>query len=266
MSRLPIPGDDINTWGDILNDFLLVSHNKDATLQGSAVQKALPSGNDGQVLTYNRDTRTWQPHTIDTSSVDESTLVHKSGTETITGAKNFTGGLTAYGINVVQTDDVRLTNQRVPTDASVTNAKVADDAAIDQSKIAGLDAVLASKISTAEKGAPNGVATLDENGKLPGTQIEPSPAATTSTLGTVQLTGDFAGSATAPTVAGIQGRAVDATAPTADQVLTYTAGTWQPKDNTPAGYVRGDGIAKVTVSDTAPTSPAVGDIWVDTST
>lgn len=33
MSRLPRPGDDSGTWGDILNDFLLVSHNEDGTLK-----------------------------------------------------------------------------------------------------------------------------------------------------------------------------------------------------------------------------------------
>lgn len=33
MSRLPIPGSDDNTWGDILNDFLSVAHNSDGTLK-----------------------------------------------------------------------------------------------------------------------------------------------------------------------------------------------------------------------------------------
>jgi len=37
MSRLPTPGSDDNTWGDILNDFLTVSLNSDGTLKSSAV-------------------------------------------------------------------------------------------------------------------------------------------------------------------------------------------------------------------------------------
>ncbi len=37
MSRLPTPGSDDNAWGDILNDFLLVSHNADGSLKSSAV-------------------------------------------------------------------------------------------------------------------------------------------------------------------------------------------------------------------------------------
>lgn len=39
-SRLPTPGGDTNTWGNILNDFLLQSHNSDGTLLSSAVTAA----------------------------------------------------------------------------------------------------------------------------------------------------------------------------------------------------------------------------------
>ena len=35
MSRLPQPGADNGTWGDILNDFLLVEHNADGTLKNA---------------------------------------------------------------------------------------------------------------------------------------------------------------------------------------------------------------------------------------
>lgn len=37
MSRLPVPGSDDNTWGEILNDFLEVSHNGDGTIKSDAV-------------------------------------------------------------------------------------------------------------------------------------------------------------------------------------------------------------------------------------
>jgi hypothetical protein len=37
MSRLPVPGFDLNTWGDILNDFLSVSLNADGTLKSTGV-------------------------------------------------------------------------------------------------------------------------------------------------------------------------------------------------------------------------------------
>lgn len=37
MSRLPVAGSDIGTWGNVLNDYLGVSHNSDGTLRGAAV-------------------------------------------------------------------------------------------------------------------------------------------------------------------------------------------------------------------------------------
>lgn len=37
MSRLPVPGSDDNTWGDILNDFLSIEHNSDGTLKKAAL-------------------------------------------------------------------------------------------------------------------------------------------------------------------------------------------------------------------------------------
>jgi hypothetical protein len=39
MIRLPIPGGDNDTWGDILNDFLSVEHNSDGTQKTLSVTK-----------------------------------------------------------------------------------------------------------------------------------------------------------------------------------------------------------------------------------
>lgn len=41
MSRLPTTGSDENTWGDILNDFLLQAHGLDGTLKSTAVNNAV---------------------------------------------------------------------------------------------------------------------------------------------------------------------------------------------------------------------------------
>lgn len=41
MARLPRPGGDDNTWGDILNDYLSVAHNPDGSL------KTLPTSQGG---------------------------------------------------------------------------------------------------------------------------------------------------------------------------------------------------------------------------
>jgi hypothetical protein len=40
MARLPIPGADSETWGEILNEYLNVSHNADGTLQPAALTDA----------------------------------------------------------------------------------------------------------------------------------------------------------------------------------------------------------------------------------
>jgi hypothetical protein len=43
MTQLPTPGGDDGTWGTILNDFLLIAHNADGSLDSIAVGNALPS-------------------------------------------------------------------------------------------------------------------------------------------------------------------------------------------------------------------------------
>lgn len=84
-------------------------------------------------------------------------------------------------INLVTSDDIRLTNARTPSAGSVTNASVAAAAAIDQSKLAlngqippawlGATATTAAQGSLAEylsrKGQPNGYCELDSGGKVP---------------------------------------------------------------------------------------------------
>lgn len=71
----------------------------------------------------------------------DAAVVHLAGAETVTGAKNFTGGLGSGGSAVVVTTDARLSDQRTPTDGSVTDAKVAPGAGIARSKLAALTIV-----------------------------------------------------------------------------------------------------------------------------
>ncbi len=44
MARLPIPGKDVGTWGNLLNDYLSVSHNPDGSIKASALP---PMASDG---------------------------------------------------------------------------------------------------------------------------------------------------------------------------------------------------------------------------
>lgn len=63
MARLPVPGSDDGAWGQVLNDFLSVSHASDGTLKNSAVTNA--------------------------GAADDSTVVHNTGSETVAGVKTF---------------------------------------------------------------------------------------------------------------------------------------------------------------------------------
>lgn len=47
MPRLPIPGSDAGKWGDILNEYLSVSHNSDGTIKNSAVPSSGATGPKG---------------------------------------------------------------------------------------------------------------------------------------------------------------------------------------------------------------------------
>lgn len=44
MARLPVPGSDRSTWGNILNEFLSQAHNGDGTLKDGAVHTATLAG------------------------------------------------------------------------------------------------------------------------------------------------------------------------------------------------------------------------------
>jgi len=63
MARLPIPGGDDSAWGQILNDFLDVSHASDGTLKNSAVTGA--------------------------GAASDSAVVHNTGAEAVAGTKTF---------------------------------------------------------------------------------------------------------------------------------------------------------------------------------
>lgn len=47
MARLPTPGGDTGNWGNLLNDFLSVSHNPDGTLKGGGGSGSVGAGQNG---------------------------------------------------------------------------------------------------------------------------------------------------------------------------------------------------------------------------
>lgn len=115
MARLPSPGGDSNTWGQILNAFLAVEHNTDGTLKlrtdgtfyqkpaggipkadlASSVQTSLSTADsrdaaklqgvninngastDGQVLLYSSSSSAWLPGTVSSTTVSDATASTK---------------------------------------------------------------------------------------------------------------------------------------------------------------------------------------------
>lgn len=365
MARLPVPGSDDGTWGDILNDFLSQSHNPDGTLQAAAIpdgsvtptklsqaylpvsQKGAPNGvatldASGQVPASQLPPAGSTPDATTTSKgviqlagdlggtaaaptvpglaskADDASVLHLTGSETVTGAKDFTGGVTVNGTNIVVATDTRLTDQRVPTDGSVTDAKVSATAGIAQSKIANLTTDLAGKASATHTHAIADVANLQTsldakadttvtvtggtsltgggdltanrtislvgdaatpgNGRYYGTDGTGTKGFHALPAGDPTLGGDLTGTASnAQIAAGAVGstelandavtepKLDAANAPSNGQVLSWngTNFTWVTPSTT-SGYVQGDGIAKITVGTTAPSSPQVGDVWIST--
>jgi hypothetical protein len=61
------------------------------------------------------------------AKANTASVVALAGAQTVTGAKNFTGGLTVGGQQVVAANDARLTDARTPLDSSVNSAKLTDN-------------------------------------------------------------------------------------------------------------------------------------------
>lgn len=110
MSRLPLPGGDDNTWGDVLNDFLSVAHNSDGTLKavsGSGAVRSISSvstatvaaaatGTDYVYLVSGTTTLTLPTAVGNTNrytainSGSNTVTVNTTGGQTITGSASIT--------------------------------------------------------------------------------------------------------------------------------------------------------------------------------
>ena len=169
MARLPQVGGDSGNWGDILNEYLSQSLASDGSLKPNTVDsnqlKASNTPSTGTLLGWDGTDLTWTaPATLSTVATSgsysdltnkpsiptDSTLVHLTGAETISGNKDFTGSLTQNGNAIVTTVDGRLSDTRTPTDNTVSSAKI-QDGAVTTAKIpdgAITNAKLATNVQT----------------------------------------------------------------------------------------------------------------------
>jgi len=249
MARLPMPGSDQGTWGDILNQFLGIEHNADGTLKrGGEITQAATDAADAKTAAQaaqskaDSSVQSVNAKTPDTSGAitltaadisgipNDSLVVHKAGTETVTGDKNYTGTLTKNGNAVVDTTDSRLSDQRTPLDGSVSTTKIAAGG-LAPSAVTGTAEVLSAK------GQASGYAPLDASSHIPtanlatGTALASTylrgdqawatlPDAAAGTKGIIQLAGDLGGTAAAPTIPSLANKADTSTVTAIDGRVT----------------------------------------------
>jgi hypothetical protein len=131
-----------------------------------------------------------------------------------------------------------FTRIQIPLAEVVTNASaitsISDVREISvASGISGAGTCASNQFATAVNTATGPTCVQPSFSNLSGTaSVAQLPVATTSAEGIVELAGDLAGTAAAPTVSKLQGRAVSTTAPATNQVLTWNGSAWTPASAT----------------------------------
>lgn len=249
MARLPEPGGDSGKWGDVLNEYLGVSHDTDGSLKSNivtteniqnssiTVAKIATSGapTDGQTLTYSGSSLTWA-----TSSGSGTVPDASSGTKGIVQLAGDLGGTAASPtVPGLSTKEPAVatgtTNQYYRGDKSwqTLDKSAVGLANVDNTSDAN------KPVSTATQTAINGKANTSHthataditSGTFATARL---PQATDTTVGVLQLAGDLGGTASSPTVPGLTNKEPTITAGTTSQ---YYRGdkAWHTLDKTAVG-------------------------------
>ncbi|MGV9001361.1 MAG: hypothetical protein ACOH18_00170 [Candidatus Saccharimonadaceae bacterium] len=223
MARLPQPGEDTGTWGDILNDFLSTAHETDGSLKNNTVKPAtLDAGspNTGQVLSYDGAELAWATVTASGSvpDADGATkgLLQLSGDLGGTASAPTVPGLsTKANLSTVNNHIADTANPHSTTKAQIGLSNIDNTSDINKpvstatQTALNLKASLASPTFTGTVTVPtptvNGAAAT--KAYVDGVAASGAPDATTTTNGLIRLSGDLAGTATSPTVPGLAGKA-----------------------------------------------------------
>lgn len=245
MPRLPIPGSDQGSWGQILNDYLSQAHQADGTLKTGAVSTGAVA--DGSITEAKLD------------AAAQTKLNSGGGGGAVASVNGRTGAvtLTSNDVGLGNVDDTPDINKPVSTAvqsalddkadlvhahviADVTglqaalNAKAATSHAHVIADVTGLQAALDGKIDVGSfdiddlgdvtaSGATDGQSLVFNAGTWGPADVGTGSTvvdATASVKGVVQLAGDLGGTAALPTVPGLAGKASTATTITGATSLT----------------------------------------------
>lgn len=176
MTRLPIPGSDDGIWGNLLNEFLSVAHDSGGSLKSGSITNATVADSAG--ISQSK---------IANLISDLAGVMHLSGTETVTGAKNFTGALTKDGNAVVITTDSRLSDARTPAAHAGSHASSGSDP-VSSASIGAVSVVGGGKETSASSTASTSSTTIS----LANGNVQQLTLATNTTLA---LTGATNGTA-----------------------------------------------------------------------
>ncbi len=203
MARLPQPGADNNTWGDILNEFLKVEHNPDGTLKRTDdiddaiadVEKGQPGGvatldGTGKVPTSQLPPTTIPVTSVNTRTGDVTGLAEQSDLTAHTTNTSNPHGVTKSQVGLGSVDDTSDLSKPVST---------ATQTALN------LKAPLANPTFTGVVTVPTPSNGTDATTKtyVDNTVAAGAPDADATTKGKIQLAGDLGGTAAAPTVPGL---------------------------------------------------------------
>lgn len=231
MARLPQPGGDNNTWGDILNGFLAVGHNADGTLK-DVVHTA-----GDQSITGAKSFTTPPTAPAPSGSTD---LANKTYVDSAAGSTGATGPIGATGVGATGATGppgpANTVGATGPTGATGVQGSTGATGA-GTTGATGTQGVAGATGSQGATGAgatgATGAGTTGATGAAgisgaTGATGAGAVDATTSSKGIIQLSGDLSGTAAAPTVPAISnGTFVTATGGGDEMVQSLTASSPQ---------------------------------------